>query len=583
MQPRILFFALGIGLQCVFGALAATPEKAAPPSDKAALLQAQLETGEFAPALQLAQQAQDKPERRDAMLAQIASAQAAEGQRRAALQTVAQIDDDRVANESLTNLRQQPLMPQGRFGGNQADFDSLIDLITSTIAAPTWSEMGGPGDINSFAGGVCIDASGVVRSLLKVDRSGGLAALRETAIKTPPPANSTGDARQASAMRKISLVRLERQVEMLAAQGRRPTEEMQTLAGMQRIQYVMVYPEQGDIVLAGPAGDWETDREGRLVGKESNHPVLRLDDFVVVLRQMMSGPAAPFGCNITPTTASLADVKAFVAESNKAPLKPGQRDGWLKTLREKLGRQDIEVYGIEPRTRVGLVLVEADYRMKLIGMGLEDGVLDVPSYLSMITVPPGKAAPPMDVLRWWFTLNYEAVVATPKHNAFELHGQGVRVQSENEMLTAAGQQVHTGKSNPLNDEFAHNFTKHFSELAVKYPIYAELQNICDLALAAALMRNEKLPEKARWHMLDFGNPEKYAVPLENAPKSVETVLNHRVVNGNTIIVGVSGGVRVDPSAYVKPAAIKTDDYGLLEAQRSGAAPKKDDRTRWWWD
>ena len=36
----------------------------------------------------------------------------------------------------------------------------------------------------------------------------------------------------------------------------------------------------------------------------------------------------------------------------------------------------------------------------------------MPSYLSMIKVEPGQAAPPMDVLRWWFTLKYNALVAS---------------------------------------------------------------------------------------------------------------------------------------------------------------------------
>ena len=130
---------------------------------------------------------------------------------------------------------------------------------------------------------------------------------------------------------------------------------------------------------------------------------------------MMSSPDARFGCNITPTQASLADVNAYVAETGKSPLKPGQRDTWLKQLREKLGKQEIEVFGIDPRTRAGLVLVEADYRMKLVGMGLEEGVLGVPSYLQMINVPKGQSPPPMDVLRWWFTLNYDAVAATSEH------------------------------------------------------------------------------------------------------------------------------------------------------------------------
>ena len=38
------------------------------------------------------------------------------------------------------------------------------------------------------------------------------------------------------------------------------------------------------------------------------------------------------------------------------------------------GKQDIEVYGLDPRTRAAQVIVEADYRMKLVGMGLEAGV-----------------------------------------------------------------------------------------------------------------------------------------------------------------------------------------------------------------
>ena len=383
------------------------------------------------------------------------------------------------------------------------------------------------------------------------------------------------DVRKTSALRKVSLVRLERQAQLLAAQGRRPTEEMQTLAGLQRIKYVLVYPEQGEIVLAGPAGDWQMDREGRLVGKETNRPVLRLDDLVVVLRHMLSAGDAKFGCSITPTQNALADVQQFVMDSTKSPLKSdGQREVWLKQLRQKLGPQDIEVYGIDPRTRVGLVLVEADYRMKLIGMGLEDGVMDVPSYLDMIEVPPGKAPPPMDVLRWWFTLNYDAISATAEHDAFELHGQGVKVLSENELLTATGGQVHTGNSDALNQQFAHNFTKHFAELATKYPIYAELQNLCDLALVGALMKSENLPEKANWHLLYIRDPQQYQVTLETAPKTVETVINHRVVNKVNIIVGVSGGVRIDPTSLVKPAAIKTDDYGLLKADRVHAAPDK---------
>ena len=566
---------------------------------------AYLQSGEFAPALKLAREMSGSAADRDQAFARIARAQAAAGDAKGAIQTVANISNDRLLSDTLVYVKPQSAAEglssvgvvgvnstraadvsgsgsgmMARLGGAQADFDSLIDLITATVEPTSWDTTGGNGSIMPFPTGVLVDAQGVLKPGIKEDRTDGLARLRQIAARG---LNENDDVHPIAGLRKVSLTRLEREVEFLAAQGLPPAVDMQTMAGLERIQYVLVYPEQGEIVLAGPADDVRLNGEGRLVGKRTGRPALRLDDFVVVLRHMFTEADAKFGCSITPTQASLADLKAFVAESSKSPLKTGQRDGWLKQLREKLGRQDIEYYGIDPRTRVGLVLVEADYRMKLVGMGLEEGVPGVRSYLDSIEVAPGQAPPPMDVLRWWFTLNYDAVTTTPQHDAYELHGQGVQVLSENEMLAANGQQIHTGNSDALNQEFAHTFTKHFADLAIKYPIYAELQNVCDLALVAALLHSENLPERVRWHMLYFGEPDGFQVPLAAAPKTVDTVMNYRIVNQTNIIVGVSGGVRIDPTSIVKPGTLKSDNYGALEAERIGASPKKGEPRRWWWD
>src|SRR5205085_7081115 len=109
--------------------------------------------------------------------------------------------------------------PLGAFGGNQADFQPLIDLITATVAPTTWDTTGGPGSIMEFPSGVYVDAQGVLRPAMKLDRGGGLAQLRRAAREQ----SNNRDSRQASPLRKVSLVRLERQVELLAAQGLRPT------------------------------------------------------------------------------------------------------------------------------------------------------------------------------------------------------------------------------------------------------------------------------------------------------------------------------------------------------------------------
>lgn len=554
---------------------------AAHAADANSALKAQLEAGEFAPAVKRAKAADGAPAR-DAVLAQIALAQNIAGARGAAINTAFGMTNDQARADALSRLGPAAWPGQngkGGFGGNQADFDSLIDLITSTIAPTTWTDAGGNGSISPFPTGVYVDPQGVLRMLAE-DMSGGLEAMRRSAINAGRAAN----ARQTSQVRKVSLTRLEREVQRLAALGQAPTEEMQVLAGLQRIKYVLVYPETHDLVLLGPAGDWQYEDSGRIVGKESGRPVVQLEDLVVILRHMLASPDAKFGCAITPTQDGLARTKDFVAESNKSSLKPGaaERDRWLGKLRETLGRQNIEVYGLDPGTHAARILVEADYRMKLVGVGLEPGGVGVPSYLTMIKVPKGQPAPPLDVLRWWFTLNYDALQATRDHDGFEFRGQGVKVLSENELLTATGQRVHTGASDELNSEFARNFTQHFSELAVRYPIYADLQNMFDLALLGALVRSEHLADRVDWHMTCFGNPKQFKVETTDAPKTVETVINHRIVNGSLILVGVSGGVSCDPSSLVKPASMK-EDYGVLREQHAAAKPKANLPNAWWWD
>jgi hypothetical protein len=546
------------------------------------VFQRHLQAGEFAPAAALAQQA--PAPQRDALLQQVAVAKAAAGMRLGALQTAAQIDSDALRTQALSGVASTPVgnfgpLPGAPGGGTLADFDSLIDLIKTTVSPDSWDDVGGPGSIAPFQGGVRVDADGVVHTLLREARDGKLASLRRAAAHVDYDA----DVRRASRLRKVSLTRLEREVQLKLAAGEPLGEDMLVLAGLQRVQYVFVYPETGDIVLAGPAGDWRADAEGRLVSAESGRPVLRLDDLVVLLRHFARGKQTTFGCSITPLQENLARTRAFIVESSKRPLPPGGRTKWLQDMAEHLGLQAIEFFGIDPQTRVARVLFEADYHMKLIGIGLEPGTVGVPSYLSMLVVKPGEPAPPLGVIRWWFTLNYEALRTTQAHDAYELRGQGVKVLSENELLTETGMRIHTGQSDAHTATFAHNFTEHFAALAAKYPVYAELQNIFDLALVCSLLRSEDLDARVGWHMCCFGDPAAFPVELGFAPRHVPTVVNHRLVNRTQILAVASGGVHADFGPLVKASALQVDQRGTLGSYRHVAAPEKVARQTWWWD
>jgi hypothetical protein len=226
-------------------------------------------------------------------------------------------------------------------------------------------------------------------------------------------------------------------------------------------------------------------------------------------------------------------------------------------------------------------MVEADYRMKLVGLGLEDGVLGVTNYLELLAGGPEQTS--LDVLRWWFTLDYHAVQTTVARDAFAIRGPSVKVQSENERLTEEGRRVATGKAKGPNERFARTFTEHLPELAQKYPIYAELQNLCDLALVAAILHAERLPDRVGWQMTSLGRDGDYEIAAGEAPKEVESVVAHRVVDRSRVIAAVSGGVSVDPSRNVNKSAIEIDRYGRLAADHAACKPTERDPEAWWWD
>jgi hypothetical protein len=555
--------------------LVALPCLATPPSDSENFRE-HVAAGEFGLAARAATKLPIAE--RDVALAEIAARQAASGARRGSLSTLLAIEGQSARTGAVESIRRQPLVPRVGGGGVMADFDTLIDLIETTIAPDSWIDAGGTGSVSGFPTGVLVDDSGVM-SRVSTEITNGLPELRRASLA----AAANRDPRVPAKLRKVSLPRLERALELRYAEGKPPTDAMLQLAGLQRVQYVFVYEETGDIVIAGPAGDWGANEEGRIVSAETGVPVLHLDDLVAVLRN--SAESGTFGCSITPTRENLEAAQEYLAETGSRPLAPGKasREKWVAGLREKLGLQEITVHGVEPGSHAAKTIVEADYHMKRIGMGLEKGVLGVTSYLDAIELKRGESPPPLGVLRWWFTLGDGAIRAAEDRNAFELKGPSVKVLSENELLTKRGERVHTGKSEELNAQFADSFTRCFDALAAKYPIYAELRNLFDLAVVAAVIKHERLADRTLWQAAHLLDPEKYVVRTETAPTQVMSIANYRVINDRTLVAGVSGGVEVVASSKLNTDRYQSDRYGDLEAGRAQSAKPNLGPTQWWWD
>ena len=101
---------------------------------------------------------------------------------------------------------------------------------------------------NNGVGGVSIDASGVVRQPDVAIR----AKLVERMRKDVAPAAE--EMTNATSLRMVSLRGLEAAIREHGLKD--VPEDLRFLAGMQRVQYVFVYPEINDIVLAGPGEGW---------------------------------------------------------------------------------------------------------------------------------------------------------------------------------------------------------------------------------------------------------------------------------------------------------------------------------------
>jgi len=559
-----------------------------------------LRFGEFPAAIDLAKQQSAADS--DKLLKKISQAQRQAGAPQAAYKTVELIQSDQQRYLTLANFiggggsgntgagtgnsgpneAGRPAGNAGRGGITAADFDPLIDLIKSTVDPEGWDDTNGDGTIQAYPAGVFVDPAGTLHRM-RTDSRKSLKLLKKESKKD----SGNRVARKTSQLRKVSLNRLEKQAQLLAAQGKPIDDVMQNLAGIYEISYLMFVPETNDVIIAGPAGNWQQDDEGRIVNASTEKPTLQMDDLVVCLRNVYSNNGK-FGCAITPRQENLRDTKQFVSKSKL------KGKAWRTKLRETLGKQDIEVFGVDPETHAGRVLVEADYRMKLVAMGLEDTIPEIPSYLSRIQLAPGGGLPPMDVVRWWFTMNYKDVVADPEKEIFTFTGTGVKVLSENELIDDQGVRVHTGKSKGPTAGYARDFTENFDKIADKYPVYRQLKNVFDLAIVSAIIRNQRLDKRAGWNLTYFGENESYSAlnyrpRTSHAPNQVESVMNHRVINerkkSSTVkhtLIGVSGGITFDSMKVVMANKMKTDDSGELNDVMESASPLAED-VKWWWD
>ena len=437
---------------------------------------------------------------------------------------------------------------------------------------------GGGGTIGGGnTSGVAVDAEGVLTRTTVEDPTGELARQRvQEAL-----ARLDNDVARRSPLRKVSLTRLERIIKERLARGESIDDTMHHLAGLTRLKYVFCYPETGDIVIAGPAEAWGEAPSGRTLGIETGRPVLELQDMVVALRTFppQANRKAPLiFCSIDPTAEGLSRMQEFLSGF-------GRTHSSLDTqfivneLRDRLGMQVITVGGVSPKTHFAQVLVEADYRMKLIGIGLEEPPVRLASYVERAR--PGSGSRNA-LQRWYFVPNYQCVKVSDDALAMELVGDGVKLVGENEVVGSDGSRSVARSSNPASEAFVRAFTKVYPQLADRAPVYAQLRNCIDMAVAAAYIQNQDLYEAVGWKPDVFANEALFAVETYNPPKQVASAVNS-MWKGRTLMTPIGGGVQIRPTEALDPTNLLNDEEGAVAEARTAIELDKLAPDQWWWD
>ncbi len=445
----------------------------------------------------------------------------------------------------------------------------LAALVVSCVASSASAQFGFGGFNNRLGvvGGVSVDAQGALTNATQQDRSGALQSLRQ-AVQAPG-----GSLAEATELRMVSLSKLQREIAQAMAADKPLSDEVLYLAGLQRIEYVFVYPEQNDIVVAGPAEGWVVRQDATVVGRTTGKPVLQLEDLLTALRTTEAARQQAISVSIEPTPEGELKLNRLLSQVRSSS--PGFNPRALEpAMREAFGPQLVKLTTVPTDSRTAQTLVAADYRMKRLAMNLDESpVAGLPSYLEMISNGgSSKGTQP----RWWISCEYESILHSDDRLAWKLTGRGIKAMTEEQLVDQQGTRSGTGKTNRLAQRWADLFTEKFNDLCAHNAAFGDLRNVMDLNIVATVISGHELEKVAG---CDFGLLKGLSgdlkTPTWTTPKTIAPECSF-VKATSGWVVSASGGVELNPWKVVSEQSKSDESVKAVYAQAANRGET------WWW-
>lgn len=349
-------------------------------------------------------------------------------------------------------------------------------------------------------------------------------------------------------IRKISLKRLDAELQQIIEQEKPLPDAIRYLGGLTAISYVVVDPEANDVLLVGPAEGWKTDGKGNVLGKTSGRPVMQFEDLLTIYRawQHQDRPSV-ITCSIDPTPEAIRKLAQVDRQFNV--LTNNNIRAYAAAQEEAYGLNTVTVQGVPTTSRFAKVLVAADYKLKQIGLGHEPShVSGLPSYTSLLS--GNKQRTP----RFWLAPEYGTVTHDSQKQTWKLSEVKVKTLSEDEFIEARSQSRQaSGRTDKAALNWCSKMDKNYDALCKVEPVFGDLKNCMELAMAVALIQREGLLEKAGCKIPTIANVHLMTPPALPIPKTVPSkALISR--NGRTLVVAC-GGVEINPFETIYKASL----------------------------
>jgi hypothetical protein len=409
---------------------------------------------------------------------------------------------------------------------------ALFALLFSSLAHAQQQ----PPDDGGFVFGISIDPNGAIQ-FREQHAKAELAKVRARRMIRETPADA--DKR----LKFVSLVKLAADLREHVEADKPLPDEIKHVGGLTQIRYVLVYPDEKDLVIAGPAEEVDASNAMQPRGKLSGRPIIQLDDLIVALRRAY-GPDArkPFGCSIDPPPGAVERAQAVLA-------RVGSRDRTLlaREMAREMGPQQVRLFGAPADSRIAFICVAADYQLKRYTTVLE------PVPLAGIGHPIDNSRPAGN--GFWFEALFDKLLVSPDGNAYEIRGQ--RIQ-----LKAGAIPFDTKGATERAKAWTAKVTQNVPALAAAVPLFADLQNVADLGLLAALIKKDGLDKKASWDTSWLMDSAKYQTKVVPVPRSCDTIVNYAA--GSL----TAGGVSFNPNDSLREDDREKDEKGTLEPVKS---------------